>query len=88
MHLRIANDSLLQMLDSGLLVIRFQLFSEHKQIRRLMSKYSNVPVSLADACLVRMSEQIEDPLVFTLDRDFGIYRRNGRQMIPLITPER
>ena len=87
-RIRHGTDSLLQMLDSGLLVIRFQLFSEHKQVGRLMTKYSNIPISLADACLVRMSEQIDEPLVFTLDRDFRVYRRNGRQIIPLIAPER
>lgn len=79
---------LLQMLDSGLLVIRFQLSSEHKQVRRLLAKYSDIPISLADACLIRMSEQIEDPLVFTLDDDFRVYRRNGRQIIPTIIPGR
>jgi hypothetical protein len=54
----------------------------------LMRRYASVPMSLADSCLVRMSEIYPECNVFTLDSDFGIYRRNGRQMIPLITPER
>ena len=87
-RVRHGTHSLLQMLDSGLLVIRFELFSQHKQVSRLMTKYSNIPISLADACLVRMSEQIDAPLLFTLDRDFRVYRRNGRQMIPIIAPGR
>jgi len=39
-----------------------------------------------DACLVRLSELHADCRVFTLDSDFNRYRRNGRQMIPLLAP--
>jgi hypothetical protein len=42
---------------------------------------------LADACLVRMSEQITDSVVFTLDRDFKVYRKHRRQVIPTIMPD-
>lgn len=78
--------SLLQMIDSGLLVLRFQLASEYQNVGLLMAKYSSIAISLADACLIRMSEQLENSAVFTLDRDFRVYRRNRRQMIPTITP--
>lgn len=52
-----------------------------------MQRYESVPMSLADACLVRMSELAKDATVFTLDGDFRIYRRHGRQAIPLIFPD-
>lgn len=52
-----------------------------------MVRYANVPISLADASLVRMSEIFSDSPVLTLDGDFRIYRRNGRQAIPLIIPD-
>jgi predicted nucleic acid-binding protein len=52
----------------------------------LIDKYDDVPMSLADACLVRMSELAADPLVLTTDADFRIYRRNGRQMIACLLP--
>jgi hypothetical protein len=45
-------------------------------------------MSFADACLVRMSELFPDSAVFTIDGDFKIYRRHGRQPIPLIFPEK
>jgi hypothetical protein len=51
-----------------------------------MRKYRDLPATLADACLVRMSEVHVDSVVFTLDRYFRVYRRNGRQAIPLISP--
>lgn len=52
----------------------------------LMQKYANVPMSLADACLVRMSETIADPLILTTDSDFRVYRRHSRQVVPCILP--
>jgi hypothetical protein len=44
-------------------------------------------MSLADACLVRMSELRAAASVFTLDSDFHVYRRNGREAISLIIPD-
>ena len=52
----------------------------------LMDKYADVPMSLADACLVRMSETLPDPLVVTTDADFKIYRRHSRQVVPCLMP--
>ncbi len=47
-----------------------------------MQRFADVPMSLADACLVRMSEIERDSKIATLDADFRIYRRNQRQVIP------
>ena len=52
----------------------------------LMDKYSDVPMSIADACLVRLSEVLTDPLIITTDTDFRIYRRHGRKVIPCEFP--
>jgi predicted nucleic acid-binding protein len=52
----------------------------------LLRKYADVPMSLADACLVRMTETLSDPLLLTTDSDFRIYRRHSRQTIPCKTP--
>ncbi|MEH1772777.1 hypothetical protein [Nostoc sp.] len=49
-----------------------------------MKRYQNVPMSLADACLVRMSELINGSSVLTLDSDFRVYRKNKNEMIDLI----
>jgi predicted nucleic acid-binding protein len=51
-----------------------------------LERYANLPMSFADACLVRMSEIERDCIIFTTDRDFLTYRRNRRQAIPLISP--
>jgi uncharacterized protein len=52
----------------------------------LMQKYADVPMSLADACLVRMSETLADPVILTTDADFRIYRRHNRHVVPCVTP--
>jgi predicted nucleic acid-binding protein len=81
-----AQTAILEMLAEDALRVAFQLGDEPRQILALLRRYANVPMSLADACLVRLSELVADSVVFTLDSDFRIYRRHGRQKIPLVLP--
>lgn len=67
-------------------VCAFDLATETDEILQLMTKYADLPMSLADACLVRMTEQLTDCVILTLDRDFRIYRRHGHQVIPCLMP--
>ena len=60
--------------------------SSYEKVFGLMETYRNVPMSFADACLVCMVEQNPGASIFTLDRDFAIYRQQRRRMIPLIAP--
>ena len=55
-------------------------------VESLMQRYSDTLMSLADACLVRLTERFPDCRLFTLDSDFEHYLRNGRQVIPLLHP--
>ena len=80
-------DDVLKMLVGGVLRIDFSLADQVSEVQTLMNKYADVPMSLADACLVRMSELIDNSKVFTLDSDFHIYRKNGKRNIDLIIPE-
>jgi predicted nucleic acid-binding protein len=68
------------------ITIRFDLEDELDAVRALVRRYASVPMSLADACLVRMSELSPRSTLLTLDADFRIYRRNGRNVIPLRAP--
>lgn len=86
-HLHNGKNNVLAMLKPGFLTVDFSLSDEVEAVQTLIKKYDNVPMSLADACLVRMSELIDNSTVFTLDGDFHIYRKNGRQKIDLIIPE-
>jgi predicted nucleic acid-binding protein len=86
-HLHNGKNNVLEMLRAGFLITDFSLSDEIETIQTLVKKYADVPMSLADACLVRMSELADDSTVFTLDSDFHIYRKNGRQKIDLIIPK-
>ena len=66
--------------------IAFDLAQHVEPVLRLMQKYADVPMSLADACLVRMTEIHADPIVLTTDEDFRIYRRHSRHVVPCVTP--
>jgi uncharacterized protein len=85
-HLKGGREAVLKLVERGLVRIPFRLEAESASVRRLLTRYASVPMSLADACLVRMSEQSPDSLVLTLDRDFKIYRRQGRNVVPTIMP--
>lgn len=78
--------SLRKLLVRQALVVAMGLDEHLTPVMDLMQKYGNVPMSLADACLVRMTEIAVDPILLTTDRDFHIYRRHGRQVIPCILP--
>ena len=87
-HFDSAGTRIHELLRGGGLLLAFDLGDHLEAVARLMAKYEDVPMSLADACLVRMSELHDRSRVFTLDSDFKLYRRNGRQAIPLIYPAR
>jgi len=80
-------ENALKLVERELIQIPFKLENEISAVTTLMAKYKNIPMSFADACLVRMSEQITESAVCTLDSDFKIYRKEKRTVIPLIMPE-
>lgn len=67
--------------------IRFVLAENIQPVVKLIEKYSNVPMGLADACLVRMTETLADSIILTTDQDFRVYRRHSRQVVPCVMPE-
>ena len=79
--------NVLNLIERELLVIPFRLEDELSYIKVLLDKYKNVPMSIADGCLVRMAEQIANSVIFTLDSDFKIYRKNRRKVIHTIIPD-
>ena len=64
----------------------FHLDDHLEPVLKLLRKYANVPASLADVSLLRMSETFADPILLTTDGDFRIYRRHGRQVVPAVLP--
>jgi uncharacterized protein len=80
-------ETILKLIEQGYITIPFTLNQEIEVIENLMQRYASVPMSLADACLVRMSEIYEDSKILTLDSDFKIYRKHRNQNISVIMPE-
>ena len=81
-----AQEAVVSLVERGVLDLSFRLADETATVARMMRKYHDVPMSLADACLVRMSEHHRGSVVLTLDGDFRIYRRSGRQPVPVRMP--
>jgi uncharacterized protein len=73
-------------LQNGALLVAFRLEEHVGMLPGLLQKYRDIPMSLADACIVRMAEIHEDHRVLTLDSDFIIYRRRGRLPLTLMHP--
>ena len=76
----------LELIDRGLVVPSFGLAGDSGRVAQLMRRYHDQGISLADACLVRMSEASADCVLLTLDGGFRVFRRHGRQTIPLSIP--
>jgi predicted nucleic acid-binding protein len=74
------------LINSGLLDIDYSIIADGPSLDKLVQRYANVPMSLADACLVRLAQLHPQRAVFTLDQDFQIYRLDGRRPIPLLMP--
>ena len=82
-----AQETLISLVNTGAIHIPFRLDEEFIRIGELLTRYQSVPMPLADACLVRMSEQYSGSSLLTMDSDFLIYRKNRNEMIPVIMPQ-
>jgi len=78
--------SLASLMRRGALVCSYRFSDDADAVLKLLEKYADVPMSFADACLVRMTETLNNPVLMTTDGDFRIYRRHGRQIIPCVLP--
>jgi predicted nucleic acid-binding protein len=81
-----SQQAVLSLVNKGALQIAFSLSEEATAIEQLITRYENVPMSLADACLVRMTELYPESTILTLDSDFRIYRKHRNQEIPVTIP--
>ena len=87
-HAGLPSEKLLALFERKVITAPFSLEAHAGPVARLLEKYQDQGMRLADACLVRMSDLKRDGRGFTLDRrDFQVYRRFDRQMIPVVAPE-
>lgn len=78
--------AVLEFVARRVLEIPFRVEEHARSLASVLEKYADVPMSIADACLVRMSELREDSVVWTLDTHFRLYRRHGRNVIATLMP--
>ena len=81
-----AQDALFGLLENNALRIAFRMEEHLASLRRLLAKYRDRPMSLADACVVRMAEIYERHAILTLDSDFAVYRKHGKVPLAVIHP--
>ena len=81
-----AHDALFDLLQNGALSLAFHVEDHVDALRTLLQKYRDTPMSLADACVVRMAEFHDRHDVLTLDSDFSVYRKHGRVPLKLMHP--
>lgn len=84
---RCETDALFELLERGVLKVGLEVEEQLADLRALMQRYRDRPMSLADACLVRLAELHSGGRVFTFDGDFRFYRRHGNKVIPVLMPE-
>jgi uncharacterized protein len=85
-HLPRGPAAVLELVARGAVKVAYDVETDVEALSRLMTRYEDVPMSLADACLVRIIERNPATTVLTIDRDFRIYRAQGRRVIPAIMP--
>ncbi len=74
----------LELVRAGLLRLPLRIETQAAELEALMRRYADVPMSLADACLVRLVELMPDASVLTLDSDFTVYRARKNKVIQLV----
>lgn len=85
-HLQ-SSETVLALVDDGLLRVAFDCNRELEKLRELARRYEDRHPDLADLCLIRMSELYPRHVVITVDEsDFRVYRRNKRETIPTLCP--
>ncbi len=79
----------LGLVREGFLKIAFDLSENFEEVTELAERYRDRTPGLADLCIIRMSELNEHLPVLTVDEsDFRVYRRNRRDVIPIVCPPR
>lgn len=85
-HLTGRPNEVVSKVSAGIFRIGLSVSDDADRIHHILEQFGH-RMDFADACVVRMAERFGASKVLTLDRrDFSVYRRNGRDVIPLIAP--
>lgn len=86
-HLPGAAHDLLMNVDARRFLIEYRISERADELARLMAKYADVPMDLADACLVDLAQQHQTGRILTLDGDFRVYRWGRNKPFDLLFDE-
>lgn len=83
-EIRGAAEAVLSNVANGIFQIPFRLVDRAAVVERLLRKYRDLPMDLADACLVDLADRLGTGRILTLDRDFEVYRWRSRRKFELL----
>ena len=81
---RNAQIDLLEWIHRGGIKINNVENDDFGRIKELTLKYKDLPMDFADSCLVLLAEQIKIDTIATIDRNFSIYRINGKKKFKIV----
>jgi len=85
-RLGLAPQTVFDLILSGAVVVNFEMEKEAVRLRKLMDRYADRPMDMADACLVRMAELEANSHILTIDSDFYVYRKHRTAALSVIMP--
>lgn len=81
---RNAQIDFLEWIQKGAVEIHNIENSDFKRLKDLTEKYRDLPMDFADSCLVYLAEKLNINTIATIDRDFTVYRIQGRRKFKTI----
>jgi len=82
--MRGAPEAVMSNVANGLFHIPVRLVDQALTVEKLLKKYRDVPMDLADACLVDLADRLGTGRILTLDQDFQVYRWRVRRKFELL----
>ena len=79
-----ASEAVVENVEAGIFQLPLLLSKEAAEIRRLLRKYRDRRIDLADACLIRLAEEFETGEILTLDQDFAVYRWSRNKLFRIL----
>jgi uncharacterized protein len=83
-----SSEEILDLVEDGLIRLSFDCARQLAPLQELARRYADRHPDVADLCLIRMSELFPRHSIVTVDSDFRVYRRNKREVIPVLFPPR
>jgi predicted nucleic acid-binding protein len=81
-----AAEAVLENVAKGVFRIPLELAAAAPQVQRILRKYRNQEIDLADACLIHLAGEVRSGDILTLDSDFEVYRWGANRPFQRLLP--